>query len=117
MRHRTMIMKVNFTQQFFKKCKPPLKGRVYFHDTQEKGLSAYVTPHGVITFFVRKRVGGKDVRIHLGHLTKMSVEKARKKAVKVKADVAEGIDPNELLLAVKCFEFFPIKVSKIKRSF
>ncbi len=77
------------------KCKPPAKGRIYIQDIQEKGLSVYITSHGVITFFVRKRVGGKDERIHLGHFPEMSIENARKKALSVKADVAKGIDPNE----------------------
>jgi integrase len=88
-------MKVNFTKQFLSKCAPPLKGRVYFHDTQEKGLSAYITTQGVITFFVRKRICGKDERIHLGHFPELSIENARKKALAAKADVARGIDPNE----------------------
>lgn len=88
-------MKVNFTKQFLTKCQVPTKGRTYFHDTQEKGLSAYITSNGVITFFVRKRVSGKDERIHLGHFPELSVENARKQALVVKADVAKGIDPNE----------------------
>jgi hypothetical protein len=90
-----MDMKVNFTKQFLSKCAPPLKGRTYFHDTHEKGLSAYVTSQGIVTFFVRKRINGKDERIHLGHFPEMSIENARKKALSTKADVARGIDPNE----------------------
>jgi integrase len=88
-------MKVNFTKQFLMKCKAPAKGRVYFHDSQEKGLSAYITAQGVITFFVRKRIAGRDERIHLGHFPELSIENARKKALAAKADVARGIDPNE----------------------
>lgn len=95
MRHREKRMKVNFTKQFLVKCQPPTKGRIYFQDTQEKGLSASITSNGVITFFVRKRVNGKDERIHLGHFPELSIENARKKALAVKADVAKGIDPNE----------------------
>jgi integrase len=88
-------MKINFTKPFLLKCKPPTTGRVYLHDTQEKGLSAYITAQGIITFFVRKRVNGKDERIHLGHFPELSIENARKQALAVKADVAKGIDPNE----------------------
>jgi len=88
-------MKVNFTKQFLIKCPIPAKGRTYFQDTQEKGLSASITSNGVITFFVRKRVNGKDERIHLGHFPELSVENTRKQALAVKADVAKGIDPNE----------------------
>ncbi|EKE09814.1 MAG: Integrase [uncultured bacterium] len=88
-------MKVNFTKQFLIKCEPPTKGRISFHDTQEKGLSAYITSNGVITFFVRKRINGRDERIHLGHFPELSIENARKKALAAKADVAKGIDPNQ----------------------
>jgi integrase len=88
-------MKINFTKQFLAKCPLPTKGRSYFQDTQEKGLSVSITSNGVITFFVRKRVNGKDERILLGHFPELSVENARKKALSVKADVAKGIDPNE----------------------
>ena len=88
-------MKVNFTKQFLLRCKPPLKGRTYFQDTQEKGLSLSMTPNGVISFFVRKRINGRDERIHLGNFPEMSIDNARKKALSAKADVARGIDPNE----------------------
>jgi integrase len=88
-------MKVNFTKQFLLKCTPPLKGRAYYQDTQEKGLSVSITSNGVITFFVRKRIGGKDERVHIGHFPELSIENARKQALAVKADVAKGIDPNE----------------------
>lgn len=88
-------MKVNFTKPFLKNCTRPSKGKTYFQDTQEKGLSVYITSQGVISFFVRKRVSGKDERIHLGHFPELSIEDARKKALSVKADVAKGIDPNE----------------------
>ena len=88
-------MDINFTKPFLMKCKPPLKGRVYLHDIQEKGLSAYITAQGVITFYIRKRIFGKDQRIHLGHFPDLSIENARKEALVVKADVAKGIDPNE----------------------
>jgi len=88
-------MKVNFTKQFLIKCKSPAKGRTSFHDTQEKGLSAYITSNGIITFFVRKRINGRDERTHLGHFPELSIENARKKALAAKADVAKGIDPSQ----------------------
>ncbi len=88
-------MKVNFTKQFLTSCKPPEKGKTTFHDTHEKGLAAYITSNGVITFFVRKRINGRDERIHLGRFPELSIEGARRKALSAKADVANGIDPGE----------------------
>lgn len=86
-------MRVHFTAQFLRQCKPPVKGRIYLHDTREKALSAYITDQGVITFFVRKRINGKDQRIHLGRFPDLSVDHARKKVLEVRADLAQGIDP------------------------
>lgn len=88
-------MKVNLTKQLLTKYKAPKKGRIYLQDTQEKGLSASITANGAITFFVRKRVNGKDERIHLGNFPVISIENARKKALSVKAEVAQGLDPSE----------------------
>lgn len=114
-------MKENFTKQFLTKCKPPQKGRVYFQDTREKGLSVYITSNGVITFFVRKRVNGKDERIHLGRFPEMSIENARKKALAVKADVAQGVDPSEekkrLKLAITFGEMFHEFMERYSKKF
>lgn len=55
----------------------------------------YVTSTGTITFFVRKRIHGKDERIILGNFPDMTVENARKEALKAKAEVADGKNPNE----------------------
>ncbi len=86
---------LNFTKASLLNLKPPRKGRIYLHDAQERGLSAYITDRGVVTFFVRKRIQGKDQRIHLGHFPDLSIEQARKKALVVKSTIAKGIDPNE----------------------
>lgn len=88
-------MNLNFTKQELLAITPPNQGRIYLHDLKEKGLTASITSVGTITFFVRKRVNGKDERIYLGHFPEMSIENARKKALQVKAKVAEGISPNE----------------------
>lgn len=85
----------NFTKQFLKNLKAPASGRLYVADTREKGLSAYVTPNGIITFFVRKRINGRDDRVVIGRFPEITVEKARTRALAIKAQVAEGKDPTE----------------------
>lgn len=84
---------LNFTKQELEKLAPPARGRVYYRDTKEKGLSLYITANGVITFYVRKRVRGRDERIVLGRFPDVSIETARKQALKTKSEVAQGIDP------------------------
>ncbi len=88
-------MVIHFTRKSLLDCKPPLKGRIYLHDARQKGLSAYITDQGLITFFVRKRVNGKDQRIHLGHFPDLSVDGARRKVLEVRTGLAQGIDPQQ----------------------
>lgn len=85
----------NFTQALIKKLPIPSKGREYYKDEKEKGLSLYITPTGNVTFFVRKRIHGKDERIILGNFPELTVEDARKEALKAKASVAGGKNPNQ----------------------
>ncbi len=85
---------INFTKAALKALPLPNSGRDYYKDTKEKGLSLAITKAGTITFFVRKRVQGKDERITIGTFPEFSIENARKQAMKVKADIATGIDPS-----------------------
>lgn len=89
-----MSKELNFTEAKIKALKPPLKGRTYIKDTTEKGLSLYITASGNITFFVRKRINGKDERIILGNHPTMSVKEARDNALNVKSMISKGKNPN-----------------------
>ncbi len=86
---------ITFTKSALDKISAPKKGRISYKDNKEQGLALYVTQSGVKTFYVRKRVQGKDERIILGRFPEMSVEQARKKALEAKAAIALGKDPTE----------------------
>jgi hypothetical protein len=88
-------MQGNFTKQFLQSLKAPSSGRLYVADTREKGLSVYVTSNGIITFFVRKRIHGRDERVVIGRYPEITVEQARTQALAIKAQVAQGKDPIE----------------------
>lgn len=88
-------MNVRFTKSILDNLKPPLKGRSYFHDEKEQGLSAYITAQGSITFYTRKRINGRDVRMTIGEYPDITIEQARKKAQELKGLVASGKDPYE----------------------
>jgi hypothetical protein len=88
-------MQGNFTKQFLQSLKAPASGRLYVADTREKGLSVYVTPNGIITFFVRKRINGRDERVVIGRYPETTVEQARTQALSIKSQVAQGKDPIE----------------------
>ncbi len=84
---------INFTKQTIEQLPVPEKGRVFYQDKKEKGLSLYITSHGTKTFFIRKRVRGRDERIIIGSPDYIPVEKARKQARILKGQIAEGLDP------------------------
>ena len=90
-----MAKTLNFTKQSLASLPAPKTGRDYFQDSKEKGLALYITSNGVITFFVRKRINGRDARIVLGRFPDLSVENARKQALTVKSEVAQGRDPGQ----------------------
>lgn len=90
-----MVKTINFTKQTLLNLPIPAKGRVYYKDTKEKGLSLAITPNGIRTFFIRKRVQGRDERIFLGRFPEVSIEEARGKALIAKAEVADGKNPGE----------------------
>ena len=89
-----MKTKFNFTKTNILNIKPPAKGFLTFHDTEERGLKLYITPKGTKSFFVRKLINGRDERIVLGSFPEMTVQKAREEALKVKRDFLDGINPN-----------------------
>lgn len=55
----------------------PSVGFSVVQDMSEPRLRMYVTSRGVKTFFVRKRVGGRDKRIIIGNYPDMDIEEAR----------------------------------------
>lgn len=55
----------------------PVKGFDVVQDISEPRLRMYVTSRGVKTFFVRKRVRGKDKRILIGKYPDVDIEDAR----------------------------------------
>jgi integrase len=94
-------MLINFKKSTLESLIPPSKGRSYYHDEKEKGLSAYLTSNGVLTFYTRKRVSGRDVRMTIGVYPDVSIEQARRKSVELKGLVASGVDPNEQKKKIK----------------
>ena len=55
----------------------PTKGFDVVQDISEPRLRMYITSRGIKTFFVRKRVRGKDKRILIGNYPAIDIEDAR----------------------------------------
>lgn len=65
------------------------------------GLSARISPKGLITFQYRYRFGGKPVRLKLGTYGKMSIKEAREAMERCKKWLEEGKDPATQIKMVK----------------
>ena len=90
-----MTTQINFTKAEINKLSTPEKGIIYYKDSKEKGLSLYITTNHIITFFIRKRINGKDERVLIGNFPDITIENARKQAKIIKGQIAQGINPNE----------------------
>ncbi|MDR1071246.1 MAG: integrase family protein [Rickettsiales bacterium] len=66
----------------------PEKGFDVCQDMADKRLRLYVTARGVKTFFTRKRVKGKDVRIIIGNYPKTTIDEARANVGSVLQNIA-----------------------------
>ncbi len=91
-----MNTKINFTQTAIEKLPTPAQGkRFYYHDSKVFGLELMITATGSKSFKVYRKVGGKPIRVTLGKFPTLSVENARKKAIKINNKLNDGINPNE----------------------
>lgn len=85
----------NFTYSSIAVLPTPLKTMTAYKDLKLNSLSLYVTPKGVKTFFVRKRIKGRDERLVIGRFPETTVEIARKKAAVFCGIIADKKDPLE----------------------
>jgi len=115
----------NFTKKDVDALPAPTKSvRAYYHDTREAGLSISITPVGTKTFFLRKKIEGRDERIVLDRYPDLTLENARKLATQRKGEIAVGKNPQAEKRAVRdemtfeeLFELYMERFSrKYKRS-
>ena len=82
-----------FTDKNVREIKPSEK-RAYFHDSVQSGLLLQVTPTGVKTFYLYKKIEGEPIRYRLGS-NDMSVKQAREAAVRILSQIANGKNPQK----------------------
>lgn len=73
----------------------PPRGVKRYQDRQNPCLSVYVTSTGVRTFFVRKRIRGRDHRLRIGRFPTVTIAQARSQATLLAAQIEMGNDPVE----------------------
>jgi integrase len=82
------------TDTWIRGLKPPAGGRLEVWDGRVRGLVLRITPSGVISWSVRSTTSaGKKTRPTLGTWPALGVADARKRALKLLADIADGADP------------------------
>jgi len=81
------------TKSFVDKLVLPEKGQVFYRDSELKGFAVRVTQGGSKAFVLEKRINRKLKRITLGRYPELTVEMARKEALKYLGEIATGIDP------------------------
>ncbi|NKX43590.1 tyrosine-type recombinase/integrase [Roseicyclus persicicus] len=72
---------------------PPEAGQVLVWDTELRGFGLRVSAGGARAYIMQRKVNGRDRRVTIGRADDMSAEAARKAALKLAAQFAEGKDP------------------------
>jgi integrase len=94
--------RINFTKAALDALKAPPGQRLTVHDAKVAGLQIRVTPSGVKTFSLFRRVkGGNPERVTLGRYPTMTIEVARKRAAQVNTVIETGANPAEVKRALK----------------
>lgn len=90
-----MSDRFNFTDNRLSKLPPPVgKARSYCYDSQVPCLRLQVTANGAksFQFQMRSKKLGRVVTRSLGQYPALGVQKAREEALRLQADIADGID-------------------------
>ncbi len=81
---------------------PEAGKRATYHDTKIQGLQLRVSPTGIKTFSVYRRMkGGQPERVTLGRFPAMTVEQARRQAAAINAEIEAGANPAAVRRAVR----------------
>lgn len=96
----------------------PATGFDVVQDISEPRLRLYITSRGAKTFFVRKRVHGKDTRIIIGSYPEMDIETARSMVATVLNDATKKIPMRRKQIGFREFwgEYLKNKVRRCEDS-
>ena len=93
----------------------PEKGFDVVQDLSEPRLRMYITQRGVKSFFVRKRVNGRDKRIIIGNYPEMDIEDARAKVSEVLNEACKKVPIRRKKISFKDFVDLYME-SKVRRG-
>lgn len=92
-----MMMPQRFllTQSRVNAIRIPAAGRPIYYDTRTAGLGVRVTPKGVKTLVLRRKIDGRAQMITLGRFPVIGLEQARKMADEHNGAIARGENPQD----------------------
>ena len=93
----------------------PSRGFDVVQDVSEPRLRMYITSRGVKTFFVRKRIKGRDRRVIIGKYPDMDIEDARSAVNSVLADATKKIPTKRKKILFRDFVQMYLK-NRVHRS-
>ena len=88
-----MTNRVNLSQARVRAMPPPIQGREIVYDNYVPGFGVRITPNGVKSFILRRKVDGRAQIITLDRFPAISVETARKMAQEINGAFARGENP------------------------
>jgi integrase len=90
---KALPRKINFSIPALERLTcPDGRDRVYIFDNKVPGLAVAVTAGGAKVFYVIRKVAGRKERVRLGGV-ELSIEQARKLAMKINGTIADGANP------------------------
>ena len=87
------MSKLRFTKRAIDAVSPPESGQVLYRDTGLRGFGLRVGSRSKV-FFVEGQMNRRTKRVTIGRADVLSVDVARKRALTILSDMAEGKDPN-----------------------
>jgi hypothetical protein len=85
---------LHLTKTAIEKIQPPASGQVFYRDATLPGFGLRVGTKGR-AYFVEGQVRRRTVRITIGRHDVFTPEVARRRALKILAQMADGHDPSE----------------------
>ena len=88
---------INFTKKALDNLPIPTDdSRPSYYDEQVNGLLIRVTSKGTKSYMVFRRINGVPKKNTLGTYPEMTIEQARREAIRVLSLISEGVNPNNL---------------------
>ena len=90
-------MKTRITQTYATRVKSPATGNQIHYDSEIPGFGLRVTPKGAKSFILNYVINGRERRYTIGSLGEYTAETARTKAIELRQQIRDGVDPFDVL--------------------